>query len=237
MPDKDEHYKYQKYIVKAIENALRAGATRSAAAQAVGINRVTLQRWIKNESLLIFPEKDKNDNERPVTTFGQMVEEAEAFSVVNSINNIQKAARGGGLAEKRTIVRRDGTEEVIEKYYAPQWTASAWLLERRHPDDWRARANVDMTKVSDEELLAKAAGLVDRFQAKEGDAPKELEQEPEPNQIEDIPLSGLLEAPLNIELPELDDRDLQHRGFGDNQENTEDFSMMPLEGSYNDGSS
>jgi hypothetical protein len=34
--------------------------------------------------------------------------------------------------------KRDGTseEEVIERFSQPQWTAYAWLLERRHAMRW-----------------------------------------------------------------------------------------------------
>jgi hypothetical protein len=168
MPAQDVPYKYTAETVRLIENALKVGADRSSAARAAGLERTTLARWMKDDSLKTFPEQDRETKRwRPIVTFREMVEQAEGVARVQAIANLRKAAAGGGLAERRTIVHKDGREETIEKFFAPQWTASAWFLERGSPDEWRARAVTDMTKVSDDELLAKMQGMMPRFEAEE----------------------------------------------------------------------
>lgn len=49
---------------------------------------------------------------------------------------------------------------IIQKAAEKNWQAAAWWLERRKPDDWKNREelSVDLSRLSDEELIAIAAG-------------------------------------------------------------------------------
>jgi transposase len=67
--------------------------------------------------------------------FAQAIEKAEADAAVRNVAIIQQAAR-------------DGT-----------WTAAAWWLERRYPEDYGRRERVDVTIRQQAERIAHELGL------------------------------------------------------------------------------
>ena len=77
--------------------------------------------------------------EEPFVVFADAIEKAKADAEMSDLNNISKTARGGLLISKTTVENPDGTVETQEKYSSPQWTASAWKLERRNPSRWGRR--------------------------------------------------------------------------------------------------
>ncbi len=95
-----------------ILQALRAGATRTAAATFAGAGRRTLYSWMDDAA------------------FAAAVERAEASFLVAAAGNIYRA---GHEAEVTTTTKPDGT---ITERRRGDWRALAWLLERRHPDDY-----------------------------------------------------------------------------------------------------
>jgi transposase len=67
--------------------------------------------------------------------FAQAIQKAEADAEVRHVANIAKAAADG------------------------VWTASAWWLERKRPDEWGRRERVDLTIRQHAERLAQEQGL------------------------------------------------------------------------------
>jgi hypothetical protein len=84
--------------------------------------------------------------ERDTAEFLDRLEKAQAEFELTCLSVIHRAGEGGFKQTKtttRTLRRANGsvTTEVttVESTTAPQWTAKAWLLERRRPDTYRRR--------------------------------------------------------------------------------------------------
>lgn len=110
--------KYTEEIAIAICEAIASGVPERIAAQAAGIHRSTLHAWKKNTS-----------------SFSDAIKRARASAIVERIETIRKAAKGGDEVEviEKTIKHKDGKLErvVIRKKTPPIWTAAAWYLERQ----------------------------------------------------------------------------------------------------------
>lgn len=65
--------------------------------------------------------------------FADAIARAEAQAVQRCVTAIQKAA--------------NPTDEKFD------WRAAAWFLERKRPDDWKLKTEVDLSKLDDETLL------------------------------------------------------------------------------------
>ncbi len=76
-----------------------------------------------------------------------------------SLMRVKAAARGGEVVQRTTVNKRDGTQIVTEVYTRPEWTASAWYLERKFPDLFARRDRVDATVRKEAERVAKELGV------------------------------------------------------------------------------
>lgn len=112
-------------VQEAVCKALRAGNNRPAACAFGGITYQTLLNWSKRAeaSLKLLEDGETiEDSEIPFVEFLEGVQKAEGLAQVEAVAVIQKAAREGV----------DGT-----------WTAAAWWLERKFPDQWGRRERTD----------------------------------------------------------------------------------------------
>lgn len=123
--------KYSLKRVDIIVQAIRAGASREAAAGLAGIGHATLYRWLA---------EGRSNPDGPFGKFAKAVEEADAAFEVEALKAIREAAAGGTTISRTT--KPDGT--VIEKFSRPDWTAAAWLLERKWPSRYGARGRVEI---------------------------------------------------------------------------------------------
>jgi transposase-like protein len=114
-------------IVKDLSN----GLTRSCAAARASICDRSLAKWLA----------DGRAGKEPFDAFFTDVKKAERDAEAICVETIRKAGLGGAIIERKTITRSDGTVELTEKFQPGQWTAHAWLLERRH-EDWRMDRDV-----------------------------------------------------------------------------------------------
>lgn len=99
-------------------DAIRAGASRTTAAEAAGIGRATLLEWLaRGEGR--DPDREQTDE---LATFAVEVRAAESELETSMIAHIRAASEGD----------------------RPDWRAAAWLLERRFPDRWGRSTRVEV---------------------------------------------------------------------------------------------
>jgi transposase-like protein len=110
--------KYSPQVAERIARAIRAGATRRAAADFAGIGERTLYTWV-------------NEYQQ----FRQALKKADAACEIALVGTILDTARGAPA-------RLDEAGRVIEPARPPVWQAAAWWLERMHPESWRQRSSV-----------------------------------------------------------------------------------------------
>ncbi len=134
-------------VQKVIYEAIEAGTTLEIAAQAAGIGARTLDEWLHHGRAEL---QDNPDAEGPCANFVRAEKVASAKFERDCLSRIQDAARNN-------------------------WTANAWLLERKFPQRYakvdRLRVSGDETndqpvKISDEErqnrLLDKLAAIAEK---------------------------------------------------------------------------
>ena len=149
---------------RSICERLRAGNTRKASVESIGVAYTTFLRWIGNP-----------DNASFATDVTRAEAEAEAMMVVT----IQKAARGFESGSKtettKTVVKMRKTTypdgRVVEEPVPIQettksvvtanefdWRAAETWLKRRRRDEWGD--NLSLSRLSDEDVIALATGGV-----------------------------------------------------------------------------
>lgn len=114
-----------------ILTVLRAGAADKHAAAAAGVSQRTLQAWLARAAEHD-PGAETSDAEIPkacgaeamYVLFARRANEARGQGVAGQLAAIGKAARDG------------------------DWRAAAWLLERRHPEEYGKRLAVGITSTS-----------------------------------------------------------------------------------------
>ena len=99
--------KYTPVTERRILRGLKAGNTLRATADSAGIDRDTLRRWMDQGET---DHQAGRDTEKS-RLYGK-IKKAMAVPVLANVARIQRAAQGG------------------------TWTAAAWWLERRHPEEW-----------------------------------------------------------------------------------------------------
>lgn len=108
-------------IVQGILKALSKGTPLEVAAQAAGISRTTLYRWLERG------DTDSDDPEsKPYRDFRDAAARARAQAGVAYVDAINQVAMGG-YTYRTTDVR---TGEVTEHVARPDWRAGAFMLER-----------------------------------------------------------------------------------------------------------
>ena len=112
-----------------------ASVPRRHIADACGISISVMCKWIMRGR-----RGNKGDEEHVL--FYDALKKAEAEAVAVSVGRIRRAANGGAVLERTTTttVGPDGkpVTKVTEKIAQPVWTADAWLLERRYPEEFSA---------------------------------------------------------------------------------------------------
>lgn len=122
-----------------IVDLVRTGCTVKNAAESSGIDEGTFYRWMARGAEHRAPAMYRK--------FREDVLRARAEAEARAVAEIRRGARGGTVIERRTITRRDGTVEQVERLAPPDWKADAWFLERSRPKDWGRRTLVEVSGV------------------------------------------------------------------------------------------
>jgi hypothetical protein len=122
----------------AIVTAIAGGAPYYQACLLAGVPASTATLWMERG-------EHRHPN-RPATpqlvTFVAAVKKAEAQDEVRRLLRISQAGQGGVVVYERTITHPDGRVEREVRRTAPQWQCDAWVLERKFPDRWGKRMQV-----------------------------------------------------------------------------------------------
>lgn len=170
--------------VDAIVKASAVGAATSLAAEAAGVSRATLARWIARGRDATEAHEDGipvDPHDEPYVELHQRVERARAQMATQALARVLQAGAGSLVLEERVRTYTDpvtglDVEERQTRYLRPDWRASAWWLARVFPEHYgpNARswdeqlAEFDAEETRRERDLAesaKLAGLSERLQA------------------------------------------------------------------------
>lgn len=142
-----------KEIIEKVCQIMRAGAYIETAAAVAGVSKKTLYNWMKR------------GNKEPESVYGQFLHAvtiAMEECVARDLLNIDKCAMGKDWEYERYAndIKDPQTGEVLHSKgdlilnargnpivktigLAPDWSASAWRLERRHAKRWSRTENVN----------------------------------------------------------------------------------------------
>jgi hypothetical protein len=111
--------------------AIATGVSYKDACAIAGIDETTFYNW---------KAKGEKAKSGKFAEFFQDIKKANATATAKHVQNINRAALDGEtIIETRVVVDEDGNEidkSTTKKKIAKQWQASAWMLERRRPQDW-----------------------------------------------------------------------------------------------------
>lgn len=110
------------------EGLARRGLTLEEIASVFGKSVRTLARWAA----------DNPD-------FRQALKQGRDDADARVEQSLFSRAIGGQIIERRTVTRKGGDEEYIEKLAPSDTTACIFWLKNRRPDSWRDKANVELT--------------------------------------------------------------------------------------------
>jgi hypothetical protein len=139
-------------LAEAITLAVQAGIPLATAAARVGIASTTVQEWMRRGS---GTDKARRPT-GPYAAFAAQVRQKAAQFEAACVARITEASRGGQLLSRRTTTHKNGDVTTEEHYTRPEWTASAWILERSYPDRWGRKDRLDL-RVSIETAARKVA--------------------------------------------------------------------------------
>mgnify|MGYP001178882551 CR=1 FL=1 len=125
--------KLNEIVIQMFEKAFSVGLSPKLACQHVGISKSTYNTWMRRGE----QEREKDED----TLFADLhrrIKRAESNHALANLALIQKAAKEDGI-----------------------WTASAWLLERRHPEYRRQPEQVVEVKIDNRSLSV--TGLIEQI--------------------------------------------------------------------------
>lgn len=124
--------KLTKQLTDEVCKALKLGAYVETAAASVGIDRITLHKWLKKGAR----EADKGQTSIH-RSFQEAIQRAFAAAELADLNTISQHADGFFVEKKKTVTYANGTvEKTVERTFRRDWQAAAWRLERKHADRW-----------------------------------------------------------------------------------------------------
>lgn len=128
-------------LIEKICNTLRLGTYIETAVVLAGVQKVIFYEWIKLA------------HKNPGSIHAKLlnaVEKAQEESVVRDLLNIDKCAMGQDWEYERDpqgnlVLNGKGNPIPKKQGIPPDWHASAWRLERRHPKQWSRTEKLETT--------------------------------------------------------------------------------------------
>lgn len=132
-----------------IVDSILAGNYQDTAAAHAGIGESTFHSWMARgraeQARLDALGARSKGSEAPYLEFLEAITHARAVVEARNVGQLQSAARGGSVTERRTVTHADGRTEVVERITPPDWRATAWWLERSFPVRWGRRDQLAVT--------------------------------------------------------------------------------------------
>ena len=128
-------------VTEKIVSAIRAGGTMETAARFAGVHSRTMHRWLT---------VGRHALNRAGDTPELMLEEEQPY--VRFVEQVERA-----LAEFKLAL----TTGIYAAAQAGQWTAYAWLGERRFPDEFGRRQRIDHANADGTPFAVTAAPMID----------------------------------------------------------------------------
>ncbi|MFZ5573492.1 MAG: hypothetical protein ACOZF0_24075 [Thermodesulfobacteriota bacterium] len=124
--------------------AIEDGLTYKQAAQIVGVDETTFQRWKR---------KGKEAISGKYHQFYQAIKTANVKARYILLERIRQAGEGKQIIETTSEVLDAGGKVirriVVRKEHPPAWQALAWILERRFPDEFGRKAKPEPVEEHD----------------------------------------------------------------------------------------
>jgi len=117
-------------IADALVEEVRKVGHLEPAADVVGVPAPTAREWFRRGN----GELPGRAAIEPFASFAARIKKARAEALRERLERIADAGKGGAVVERIVRPRKDGSEEVVERYAPPQWTADAWTAERLDPE-------------------------------------------------------------------------------------------------------
>ena len=132
-------------VLTLMVQMVRAGLPLSRAAAGVGISPDTAYDWMAKG-------REAVEGTKPVyVRFYRAIEKAKTEHQAVCLDVVMKHARGhveyARHPDTGELLLDGAGEPVIKQKIAPQWTAAAWQLERRYPDEYGQRVQVQQDVV------------------------------------------------------------------------------------------
>ncbi|WP_431776473.1 hypothetical protein [Streptomyces cucumeris] len=132
----------------AIERASAVGANTVLAAEAAGVSRATLARWIARGRAAAEAREDgepADPRDDPYVDLCRRVELARARMATRALARVLQAGAGSLVLEERVRTFTDpvtglDVEERQVRYLRPDWRAAAWWLARVFPEHYGPNA-------------------------------------------------------------------------------------------------
>ena len=116
--------------INTVLGLIARGSTDKAACEAAGIDASTFYRWAR---------KGEIARSGQYCQFFHDLKKARAYAYQKHLSLIGRAAsEKQELKTRKVTTHADGTQTIVEetREQAPAWQASAWLLERRYPQEF-----------------------------------------------------------------------------------------------------
>ena len=155
-------------VTKTICDKITLGLSNRDAAALAGISEPTFYGWLQRGSkeaarLAESPRRRVLKRERPFLEFIESIERAKPRRIEVLVGRIQQAAQGSGDYTETKTIRKEGEPTqttIVTKQRHAEWTASAWLLERLHPDEFGRRQRLDVYDWRTEVIEMLQAGAI-----------------------------------------------------------------------------